>query len=86
MIDLDRLLDALRSRRSGGSGVGAWSVFASEQRGLALGTRDGETGSAHTPLRLSRSLGARYRIVWKGGKVSRGSLEGPLQRGPLGGS
>jgi PmbA protein len=74
-VDLAPLLEALRACRPGGVGVGAWSVFVTEQRQISVGTRDGATASVHTPARLSESAGARYLVVWEDGKVSRGSLE-----------
>jgi len=74
-VDVAPLLEALRACRPDGVGVGAWSVFVTEQRQLSVGTRDGDTASVHTPVRLSESAGARYLVVWEDGKVSRGSLE-----------
>lgn len=75
MLDVAPLLEALHGCRPGGVGVGAWSVFFTEQRQLSVGTRDGATASVHAPVRLSESAGARYLVVWEDGKVSRGSLE-----------
>jgi len=74
-IDLERWLEALGSGRPGGIGVEAWSVYAVERRRLSIGTRDGATGNAHTPLKISETLGARFLAVWEDGKISRGSLE-----------
>jgi len=74
-IALERWIEAVRSGRPGGVGAEAWSVYAVERRRLSIGTRDGATGNAHTPLRVSESLAARYVVAWEDGKISRGSLE-----------
>jgi hypothetical protein len=74
-IDLERWIEAVSSGRPGGVGAEAWSVYAVELRRLSIGTRDGATGNAHTPLRVSESLAARYLVAWEDGKISRGSLE-----------
>jgi PmbA protein len=72
---LDRLLEALSTARPGGHRVEAWSVFSSESRGLSLGVKDREVGNPHVPLKLGEACGARYRLVWDDGLVSRGSVE-----------
>ena len=72
---IDPLLKVLRSAEPGGAGIRAWSVYVTQGRRLSLGTKDCETGSAHTPLTFSESLDASYLLVWKDGRISRGLLE-----------
>jgi PmbA protein len=74
-MNVDPVLDALRTHRAGGVGIDAWSLYVAEERRLSVGTRDGITGGVHTPLRVAESIGARYLIVWEDGKISRGPLE-----------
>jgi PmbA protein len=74
-LNLDRLLGAFESARPGGESVCEWSVYVGESRGLSLGIKDREVGNAHVPLKLSETCGARYRLVWSDGKVSRGYAE-----------
>jgi PmbA protein len=74
-LKLDGLLGAFESARPGGEAVSEWSVYVGESRGLSLGVKDREVGNAHVPLKLSESCGARYRLVWSDGKVSRGYAE-----------
>jgi PmbA protein len=74
-MNLDLFLDAVRALRPGGVGVREWSVFASETRGISLGIKDGEAGNAHVPINVSESCGARYRLVWDDGLLSRGYAE-----------
>jgi len=68
---IERLVDALR--RSGD--VRDFSIYVTESRRLALGIKDREAGNAHAPLSLSESCGARYLVVWRDARVSRGYLE-----------
>lgn len=72
---LDRLLDALGAYGNGGAKIRAWSVFVTESTRLGLGTKDMQSGNAHTPLNLTVSCGARYLFVWDDGLVSRGYFE-----------
>ena len=74
-METERFLAALGEARFDGVGVSEWSVFFSEHRTLELGIKDREIGNAHAPLKLSESCGARYRLIWSDGKVSRGYLE-----------
>jgi PmbA protein len=69
------LLDAIASSRPDGHGVRAWSLYMAETRSLLLGVKDREAGNAHVPLRLGETCGARYRLVWDDGRVSRGYVE-----------
>jgi PmbA protein len=74
-LNLDRFLDAVRGLRPGGMSVRAWSVFASEARGVSLGIKDGEAGNPHVPISVGETCGARYRLVWSDGLLSRGYAE-----------
>jgi PmbA protein len=74
-LRLEPFLAALAAARTDGHAVGEWSVYVSESRGLSLGIKDREAGNAHVPLELSESCGARYRLVWDDGKMSRGFVE-----------
>jgi PmbA protein len=71
----ERFLQALREARPDGTRVRAWSVFFNESRNLTLGAKDREIGNAHVPLRVGESCGARYRLIWEDGAVSRGYAE-----------
>ena len=72
----DSLIRALREGRvAGGAEVEAWSLFVNETRRISLGIKDAETGNAHAPLNLGETCGARYLIVWKDRRISRGYLE-----------
>ena len=74
-MEVSRLLDAIRSFRSAGSGIRDWSVMFSESRGLTLGIKDREIGNPHAPLSLTESSRASYRLIWDDGLVSLGHLE-----------
>ncbi len=74
-MELERFLAALGTFRDRGTGIERWSVYASERRGLNLGIKDRDAGSAHTPMSIADGCGARYLLVWSDGLVSRGSLE-----------
>ncbi len=74
-MELERFLRGLVEARPAGHAVRDWSLHAHETCGLSLGIKDGEIGNSHVPLRLSESRGARYRLVWDDGKVSRGYAE-----------
>jgi PmbA protein len=80
-VEVDRLLDTIRSFRTAGSGIRHWSVMFSESRGLTLGIKDREVGNPHAPLSLAESSGASYRLIWDDGLVSVGSLERRQLRG-----
>lgn len=67
---LDRIADAIGSRRSGGARVRAWSIHGVETRRVVVGTKDRETGGPHAPLALSESLAAHLLLVWDDGRVS----------------
>lgn len=70
-MPLDRLLDELRSR----AGIEAWSLFGTTSRRISVGTKDRETGNPHAPVAVAEGLAAAYRIVWRDGRFSRGTLE-----------
>lgn len=70
-MPLDRLLHELRSRAE----IEAWSLYGTTYRRLSVGTKDRETGNPHAPVAVADGLAAAYRIVWRDGKFSRGSLE-----------
>ncbi len=72
---LDPLLDVLRTFEHDGVALDAWSVRAIASRSVTLGTKDGHTGSPHSPLGVSEGLGAGYLLVWEDGRISRGRLE-----------
>ncbi len=72
---LDRFIEKLQAFRSDGKTIRDWSVYQSESRRLALGTKDRQTGVVHAPLTVSEGCGARYLLVWSDGRISRGSLE-----------
>lgn len=74
-MSLERLVEALGSVRAEGRGLSAWTVYVSESRRASLGTKDRDTGGPHAPLTLAQSLGARYRLIWDDGRVSRGAME-----------
>jgi PmbA protein len=74
-VAIGRFLQALDKARCDGRTVEEWSVYAAESASLSLGIKDREVGNAHVPLKLSESCGARYRLVWSDGKVSRGYVE-----------
>jgi PmbA protein len=74
-VRLEPLIDALSASRPTGARVEGWSVCVTESRRLALGTKDGMTGSVHAPLGLSEGCGARYLLIWEDARVSRGYLE-----------
>jgi PmbA protein len=74
-VELDPILDALRSAKPAGGGIADWSLHATTGRRAWLGVKDRQTGNAHAPLAFSQSCGARYLIVWSDGLVSRGLLE-----------
>lgn len=74
-MKLDPFLNALRATRSEAPAVREWSVYVNESHGLGLGVKDREVGNAHVPLKLSESCGARYRLIWDDGKLSRGYVE-----------
>ena len=75
MTMLDRFIETLEGFRTDGQTVRDWSVYQSDSRRLALGTKDRQTGVVHAPLTVSESCGARYLLVWTDGRISRGSLE-----------
>lgn len=70
-----RLREAVARCRADGVAIAAWSFCVTASRRFALGVKDGQAGNAHYPLRIVRSSGARYRLVWEDGRVSRGRLE-----------
>ncbi len=74
-MEVDRFLSALASTRPDGAGVAEWSVYFGEYLSLELGIKDRQIGNPHVPLKLAESCGARYRLIWSDGKVSRGSVE-----------
>jgi len=74
-VNLDLFLDAVKAVRPDGVGVRDWSVFASESRSLSLGIKDSEAGNPHVPVNVSESCGARYRLIWNDGLLSRGYAE-----------
>jgi predicted Zn-dependent protease len=74
-MQLDRLRAALARVRADDVGIRAWSVFATESRSLSLGIKDRAVGSPHAPLGLAEGVGARFRLIWEDGKLSRGTLE-----------
>ncbi len=74
-MNLDRLLHAMRTTRSGGHAIAAFSVYVAESRRTSVGTKDSETGSPHAPMTLAESLTARYKLIWDDGRVSRGAME-----------
>lgn len=74
-MEVDRLLAALGSFRSGALGIRDWSIVVGESRGLALGIKDCEVGNAHAPLTMQESCEAQYRVIWDDGRISRGNLE-----------
>lgn len=74
-MNIDRLLDALRTTRSGGFTIAAWSVYVAGSRRASVGTKDRETGDPHAPLTLATSLTARFKLIWDDGRISRGSME-----------
>ena len=74
-MNVDRLLDALRTTRSEGFAIAAWSVYVAGTRRTSLGTKDRETGGPHAPLTLAESLTARFKLIWDDGRVSRGVME-----------
>jgi len=75
MIDVGPLLDAFTSARPGGVSVSDWSLYLYHSRRFGLGVKDREIGNPHAPLSLSEGGGARYRLIWSDGSVSRGHLE-----------
>jgi PmbA protein len=74
-MNIDRLLDALRTTRSAGCTIAAWSVYVAGTRRASVGTKDRETGDPHAPLTLATSLTARFKLIWDDGRISRGSME-----------
>ena len=74
-MSLERLIEALGSVRAEGRGLSAWTVYVSESRRASVGTKDRDTGGPHAPLTLVQSLGARYKVIWDDGRVSRGTME-----------
>jgi PmbA protein len=74
-LEPERFLAALASERPDGTAVREWSVYFSESTSLELGIKDRQIGNAHVPLKLAESCGARYRLIWSDGKVSRGYVE-----------
>ncbi len=74
-VNLETLVHALHTTRSGGHAIAAWSVYVAETRRLAVGTKDRETGDPHAPLTLAESLAGRYKLIWDDGRVSRGAME-----------
>jgi PmbA protein len=74
-MNVDRLLDALRTTRSAGRAIAAWTVYVAATRRTSLGTKDRETGDPHAPLTLAESLTARFKLIWDDGRVSRGVME-----------
>ena len=69
--DASRLLAALE----GSTKVRDWALLVRTGRRLALGIKDREAGSPHSPLRISETCSGGYRLVWQDGRVSRGHLE-----------
>lgn len=69
------LRKAVSRFRADGVAIAAWSFCAVDSRRASLGVKDRQAGNAHYPLRIADSSGARYRLVWEDGLVSRGSLE-----------
>jgi PmbA protein len=69
------LVEALRTRRPGGHAIGGFSLYLSESRRVAVGTKDRETGNPHAPLVLAEGVSGRYKLVWDDGRVSRGTIE-----------
>ena len=74
-MDLQPILDALARAKPDGVGIRDWSIYASESQRLTLGTKDRQTGNAHSPLTIHEGAGANYLVVWDDGRVSRGYLE-----------
>jgi PmbA protein len=74
-VNAGPLIDALRDDRPGGRRITAWSLYVSEFRRAAIGTKDRETGHPHAPMTLARGLSGRYKLVWDDGRVSRGTME-----------
>ena len=74
-MGIDRFLTALGSIRPDGTRVREWSIYFAENASLVLGIKDRQIGNAHVPLQLSESSGARYRLIWDDGRVSRGYVE-----------
>ena len=72
---MEPLREAVARCRADGVAIAAWSFCLSDSRQLSLGVKDREAGNAHYPLRIVHSRGARYRLVWEDGRVSRGHLE-----------
>ena len=68
---IERLIERLERDGS----VSLWALHATTSRRLALGIKDRQAGNPHAPLRIAETGGARYRIVWSDGRVSRGWLE-----------
>ncbi len=72
---LDSFLKTMTRFEVDGVSIQDWSIFYSESCRLSLGTKDAHTGSVHSPLSMNESCGARYKLIWSDGLVSRGSLE-----------
>jgi PmbA protein len=74
-VNLDRLIEAVRTIRPDGIAVRDWRFYVTEGRRLSLGIKDRETGNPNAPLTISDSGSARYLLVWEDGRISRGHLE-----------
>jgi PmbA protein len=72
---LDSFLQTMKRFTVDRVSIQDWSVFSSDSCHLSLGTKDTHTGGVHAPLSMSESCGARYKLIWSDGLISRGSLE-----------
>jgi len=72
---LDSFLETMTRFEVDSVSIQDWSIFYSESCRLSIGTKDTHTGSVHAPLSMSESCGARYKLIWSDGLISRGSLE-----------
>lgn len=70
-MEIDRFLATLAATPT----VAAWSVHAIAARRLSVGTKDGETGNPHAPVSIADALALEWKIVFRDGKVSRGSAD-----------
>jgi len=72
---MQRLLDAVARYRVDDVAIAAWSLCVTRSRRLSLGVKDGQAGNAHHPLKIVEARGARYRLIWEDGRISRGHFE-----------
>ena len=73
-VRIDPLLDAIRRISAPAArGFATGRSASASPGGSPWASRTARPASAHTPLRMAQSCGARYLLVWEDGKVSRGS-------------